>query len=203
MESLPFMSAALDQALKPWSCDFRSNNLLNYSEINRPPLARDPISFGFSRTEIIKEETKFSGVFEAPPEESQQLLDQILEVTLVLMLVLDQVWLLEQLQQILSPYLEDLFGDSPVEQPTAEIAPALEPALAKVQKDCCCTADAVEICKEFQETLKKEIPNNKVKLQAVKKRMDQALTPSHFLANILNTKHEDRCLTDDEDATMT
>ncbi|XP_025051378.1 uncharacterized protein LOC102368925 isoform X2 [Alligator sinensis] len=59
-------------------------------------------------------------------------------------------------------------------------------ALSKLQSECCCIADAVEIWKALQETLKKEIPNQKVKLEAMKKRMDQALTPPHFLANALH-----------------
>ncbi|XP_067412762.1 heterogeneous nuclear ribonucleoprotein U-like protein 1 isoform X2 [Emydura macquarii macquarii] len=69
----------------------------------------------------------------------------------------------------------------------------------KLQRNCCCIADAVEIWKALQETLKKEIPHQKVKLQAVKKRMDQALTPPHFLANILDPRYKGRCLTSEED----
>ncbi|XP_019379387.1 PREDICTED: uncharacterized protein LOC109302279 [Gavialis gangeticus] len=39
----------------------------------------------------------------------------------------------------------------------------------KENRDCCCIADAVKVWKALQETLKKEIPNQKVKLQAIKK----------------------------------
>ncbi|EMP40122.1 hypothetical protein UY3_02625 [Chelonia mydas] len=87
---------------------------------------------------------------------------------------------------------------------TLDILKSISIAWDKQQKDCCCIADTGKIRKELQETVKKETPNNKVKLQAGKKRMDQALTPSHFLANILDSEYQCRCLTAEEErATMT
>lgn len=61
-------------------------------------------------------------------------------------------------------------------------------ALDTLQKDCSCTTAAVEIWKEHEKPLKKEILNDKVKLQAIKKWMDQVLIPPNFPANILKPK---------------
>ncbi|XP_053891051.1 dnaJ homolog subfamily C member 9 isoform X1 [Malaclemys terrapin pileata] len=72
-------------------------------------------------------------------------------------------------------------------------------ALNKMQGNSCFIADAVEIWKELSESLKREICNDRVKLQALKKRMGQALSPAHFLTNILNTQYQGQTLTAEEE----
>nr|XP_048719755.1 uncharacterized protein LOC125642430 isoform X1 [Caretta caretta] len=72
-------------------------------------------------------------------------------------------------------------------------------ALNKMQGNRCFIADGVEIWKEPRENLKREICNDRVKLQALKKkRMGQALPPAHFLVNNLNTRHQGQTLTAEE-----
>ncbi|CAH2273706.1 Hairy enhancer-of-split related with YRPW motif 2 [Pelobates cultripes] len=59
-------------------------------------------------------------------------------------------------------------------------------ALNKIQKNSCFIADAVEVWKELSEHLKTELHMDRIKLQALKKRMGQVLSPANFLANIVN-----------------
>ncbi|KAM7165779.1 uncharacterized protein RBU57_006912 [Macrochelys suwanniensis] len=72
-------------------------------------------------------------------------------------------------------------------------------ALNKMQGNSCFIADTVEIWKELSEILKREICNERVKLQAFKKQMGQTLSPAHFLANILNTRYQVQTLTAKEE----
>ncbi|XP_073529434.1 uncharacterized protein [Phyllobates terribilis] len=72
-------------------------------------------------------------------------------------------------------------------------------ALNKIQKNSCFIADAVEIWKELSEHLKTELHMDRIKLQAVNKRMGQALTPAHFLANIVNIQYQGQNLSAEED----
>ncbi|XP_073431295.1 uncharacterized protein [Dendrobates tinctorius] len=72
-------------------------------------------------------------------------------------------------------------------------------ALNKIQKNSCFIADAVEIWKELSEHLKTELHMDRIKLQAVNKRMGQALTPAHFLANIVNIKYQGQNLSAEEE----
>ncbi|XP_073526372.1 uncharacterized protein [Phyllobates terribilis] len=72
-------------------------------------------------------------------------------------------------------------------------------ALNKIQKNSCFIVDAVEIWKELSEHLKTELHMNRIKLQAVNKRMGQALTPAHFLANIVNIQYQGQNLSAEEE----
>ncbi|XP_073436454.1 uncharacterized protein [Dendrobates tinctorius] len=72
-------------------------------------------------------------------------------------------------------------------------------ALNKIQKNSCFIADAVEIWKELSEHLKTELHMDRIKLQAVNKRMGQALTPAHFLANIVNIQYQGQNLSAEEE----
>nr|XP_048724070.1 uncharacterized protein LOC125644334 [Caretta caretta] len=72
-------------------------------------------------------------------------------------------------------------------------------ALNKMQENSCFIADVVEIWKELSEILKREICNDRVKLQALKKRLGQALSPANFLANILNARYQGQTLTAEEE----
>ncbi|XP_073415149.1 uncharacterized protein [Dendrobates tinctorius] len=72
-------------------------------------------------------------------------------------------------------------------------------ALNKIQKNSCFIADAVEIWKELSEHLKTELHMDRIKLQAVNKRMGQALTPAHFLANIVNIHYQGQNLSAEEE----
>ncbi|XP_073512843.1 uncharacterized protein [Phyllobates terribilis] len=72
-------------------------------------------------------------------------------------------------------------------------------ALNKIQKNSCFIADAVEIWKELSEHLKAELHMDRIKLQAVNKRMGQALTPAHFLANIVNIQYHGQNLSAEEE----
>ncbi|XP_073503756.1 uncharacterized protein [Phyllobates terribilis] len=72
-------------------------------------------------------------------------------------------------------------------------------ALNKIQKNSCFIADAVEIWKELSEHLKTELHMDRIKLQAVNKRMGQALTPAHFLANIVNIQYQGQNLSAKEE----
>ncbi|XP_073535074.1 uncharacterized protein [Phyllobates terribilis] len=72
-------------------------------------------------------------------------------------------------------------------------------ALNKIQKNSCFIADAVEIWKELSEHLKTELHMDRIKLQAVNKRMGQALTPAHFSANIVNIQYQGQNLSAEEE----
>ncbi|XP_073493834.1 uncharacterized protein [Phyllobates terribilis] len=72
-------------------------------------------------------------------------------------------------------------------------------ALNKIQKNSCFIADAVEIWKELSEHLKTELHMDRIKLQAVNKRMGQARTPAHFLANIVNIQYQGQSLSAEEE----
>ncbi|XP_073422200.1 uncharacterized protein [Dendrobates tinctorius] len=72
-------------------------------------------------------------------------------------------------------------------------------ALNKIQENSCFIADAVEIWKELSEHLKTELHMDRIKLQAVNKRMGQALTPAHFLANIVNIQYPGQNLSAEEE----
>ncbi|XP_034643617.1 importin subunit alpha-5 isoform X4 [Trachemys scripta elegans] len=67
-------------------------------------------------------------MLQAPPEESK-LPDNEQEVTLELRPVTEEAMVLEQLQHIVCPYSQDLFGDSPVEQYPADLASEQAPEL--------------------------------------------------------------------------
>ncbi|XP_050805718.1 uncharacterized protein LOC127049204 [Gopherus flavomarginatus] len=85
-----------------------------------------------------------------------------------------------------------------VEQVLRTLKP-ISVALNKMQGNSCFIADAVEIWKELSEILKIEIWNDRAKLQALNKQMGQALSPAHFLANILNARYQGKILTVEED----
>ncbi|XP_073405851.1 uncharacterized protein [Dendrobates tinctorius] len=72
-------------------------------------------------------------------------------------------------------------------------------ALNKIQKNSCFIADVVEIWKELSEHLKTELHMDRIKLQAVNKRIGQALTPAHFLANIVNIQYQGQNLSAEEE----
>ncbi|XP_069586836.1 uncharacterized protein [Ranitomeya imitator] len=72
-------------------------------------------------------------------------------------------------------------------------------ALNKILKNSRFIADAVEIWKELSEHLKTELHMDRIKLQAVNKRMGQALTPAHFLANIVNIQYQGQNLSAEEE----
>lgn len=68
-------------------------------------------------------------------------------------------------------------------------------ALDSVQKDSCSIADAVEIWKKLEADLALDNRDAKKK---IKKRVGLALTPSHFLANIVHPRYRGRSLTNSE-----
>ncbi|XP_053163610.1 uncharacterized protein LOC128350053 [Hemicordylus capensis] len=72
-------------------------------------------------------------------------------------------------------------------------------SLNKIQKNSCFIADAVEIWKELSEHLKTELHMDRIKLQALKKRMGQVLSPAHFLANIVNIQYQGQNLSAEEE----
>ncbi|XP_053129737.1 uncharacterized protein LOC128335458 [Hemicordylus capensis] len=66
-------------------------------------------------------------------------------------------------------------------------------SLNKIQKNSCFIADAVEIWKELSEHLKTELHMDRIKLQALKKRIGQVLSPAHFLD--LSAEEEELAMT--------
>jgi len=71
-------------------------------------------------------------------------------------------------------------------------------ALDKIQSDSCTIADTVEIWKTLETDL--ALVNRDAK-QKFKKRLEQALSPYHFLANIMHPKFRGQSLTDAQLAT--
>lgn len=85
-----------------------------------------------------------------------------------------------------------------VKRSAEELLKRLKPiavALDSIQKDSCTIADGVEIWKTLKADLALENRDAKKKFQ---KRYDQALSPSHFLANIVHPKYRGKNLTTDE-----
>lgn len=74
-------------------------------------------------------------MLQAPPEENK-LPDKEQEVTLELRPVTEEAMVLEQLQHIVCPYSEDLFGDSPMEQYPAELVSEQVPEPGKFLLPC-------------------------------------------------------------------
>jgi Protein of unknown function (DUF 659)/hAT family C-terminal dimerisation region len=85
-----------------------------------------------------------------------------------------------------------------VKRSAEELLQRLKPiavALDSVQRDSCNIAEAVEIWKKLKSDLPLESRDSKKKFQ---KRFDQALSPYHFLANIIHPQYRGKNLTDAE-----
>ena len=70
-------------------------------------------------------------------------------------------------------------------------------ALNRVQSDSCKISDVVHVWKKLQDDLKESNQPTTV-MKKLLSRTKQALTPAHFLANILDPKHQAKYLSDDE-----
>ncbi|CAM5081108.1 unnamed protein product [Eretmochelys imbricata] len=82
-------------------------------------------------------------MLQAPPEENK-LPDKEQEVTLELRPVTEEAMVLEQLQHIVCPYSEDLFGDSPMEQYPAELVSE------QVPEPVACCLDKIEFLQSHE-----------------------------------------------------
>ena len=75
--------------------------------------------------------------------------------------------------------------------------------LDRMQSDSCKISDAVHVWKKLEDDLKESHQPPRV-MGKLLSRTKQALTPAHFLANILDPKHQGKHLSDDEvDTAMT
>ena len=87
-----------------------------------------------------------------------------------------------------------------VKRSAEELLRRLKPiavALDMVQKDSCIIADAVEIWKHLETELSVALDNRDAKKKFTK-RLDQALSPCHLLANIVHPKYRGKSLSDAE-----
>lgn len=85
-----------------------------------------------------------------------------------------------------------------VKRSAEELLQRLKPiavALDAVQRDNCGIADAVEIWKRLETDLALQ---NRESKKAFQKRLDQALTPSHLLANVIHPRYRGKSLTQSE-----
>ncbi|KAL4092430.1 hypothetical protein QTP88_026931 [Uroleucon formosanum] len=69
-------------------------------------------------------------------------------------------------------------------------------SLDKIQKDSCTLSDAIDVWKDLLEFFEKNCNLNEVK--KLKDRYDMAVTPPHFLANMLDPKHNGSRLSEEE-----
>ena len=70
-------------------------------------------------------------------------------------------------------------------------------ALDRIQSDSCNISDAVHVWKKLEDDLKESHQPPTV-MKTLLSRTKQALTPAHFLSNILDPKHRGKYLSDDE-----
>ncbi|KAL4083282.1 hypothetical protein QTP88_028611 [Uroleucon formosanum] len=69
-------------------------------------------------------------------------------------------------------------------------------SLDKIQKYSCTLSDAIDVWKDLLKFFEKNCNLNEVK--KLKDRYDMAVTPPHFLANMLDPKHNGSCLSEEE-----
>jgi len=74
-------------------------------------------------------------------------------------------------------------------------------SLDKIQKDSCTLSDAIDVWKDLLDFFEKNCNSNEV--EKLKDRYDMAVTPPHFLANMLDPKHNGSRLSEEEsDSTL-
>lgn len=87
-----------------------------------------------------------------------------------------------------------------IKRSAEELLQRLKPiavALDHIQQDKCTIADTVEIWKKLETDLAPVLTSRDTK-QKWKKRVQQALSPHHFLANVMHPRHRGQSLTDAE-----
>jgi len=102
----------------------------------------------------------------------------------------------EQNRDKIDSSIANIVNNIGVKRSAEEFLQRLKPiavALDKIQSDSCTIADTVEIWKTLETDL--ALVNGDAK-QKFKKRLEQALSPYHFLANIMHPKFRGQSLTD-------
>ena len=95
----------------------------------------------------------------------------------------------------MKPDIADKINDIQIKRTAEDYLARMKPiavALDKLQSDTCHITDAVVIWKELEQELE-HMPIKVIK--AVQSRMNTALTPAHYLANILDPRHHGQSLT--------
>ena len=101
----------------------------------------------------------------------------------------------EQVVQVVKYYRNNHFCCCNI-QSKRRLRKPIPVALHLMHRDSCTIGDSVMILKNLQKELTSKLSQDAKK--KLSKRIEQAMTPAHFLANIVNLKYRGKDLTDNE-----